>query len=253
MEVTDTIAKSYTFACRQKIYESVYQLQELSGIAQNERMDTNKIALRLQNMLKQARISEAELARRAKMHQPTVNRIVKGESNDPRLSNLEALTDALGYSLADLLLDQNQLHSVAEDRAPYGSDQYMVPLLSIADLKTGDKPNKTAHCPFKHSPNTFALEVYDNSMFATYGNKVYPEGCIIFVDKEKSAAASPGDLVIARLTDIDENGKSNPYTFRQLTDNAGAASLTAFGANYPAIINRPFEIIGVVIGAILPQ
>ena len=41
-------------------------------------------------------MSEAELSRRSKVKQPTIHRIITGESKDPRRSNLEAIAKVFG-------------------------------------------------------------------------------------------------------------------------------------------------------------
>jgi DNA-binding Xre family transcriptional regulator len=46
--------------------------------------------------------TEGELSRRARVTQPTIHRIITGESKEPRRSNLERIARALGCSIDDL-------------------------------------------------------------------------------------------------------------------------------------------------------
>jgi transcriptional regulator with XRE-family HTH domain len=46
--------------------------------------------------------SEGELSRRARIPQPTIHRIITGESKEPRRSNLERIARAFGCSIDDL-------------------------------------------------------------------------------------------------------------------------------------------------------
>ncbi len=48
-----------------------------------------------------AGMSEAELSRRSKVKQPTIHRIITGESKDPRRSNVEAIAKVFGKTAQD--------------------------------------------------------------------------------------------------------------------------------------------------------
>ncbi|KXJ55166.1 MAG: hypothetical protein AXW15_07820 [Neptuniibacter sp. Phe_28] len=58
----------------------------------NSFLTTNLLFLMAKNSIPSA----TELARLSGLKQPTVHRIIKGESRDPRLSNLKALADVFG-------------------------------------------------------------------------------------------------------------------------------------------------------------
>jgi phage repressor protein C with HTH and peptisase S24 domain len=57
-----------------------------------------KIGERTEAEMKRREWSEAELARRASITQPTVHRIIKGESKNPRQDNIQAIAKAFGCS-----------------------------------------------------------------------------------------------------------------------------------------------------------
>lgn len=57
-----------------------------------------KIGERTEAEMKRRKWSEAELARRASITQPTVHRIIKGESKNPRQDNIQAIAKAFGCS-----------------------------------------------------------------------------------------------------------------------------------------------------------
>jgi len=66
--------------------------------------------------------SATELARLSGLKQPTVHRIIKGESRDPRLSNLKALADVFGlkyWKLTEVDLSLPNSGNVNETEAPY--------------------------------------------------------------------------------------------------------------------------------------
>lgn len=57
-----------------------------------------KIGERIEAEMRRREWSEAELARRASITQPTVHRIIKGESKNPRQDNIQAIAKAFGCS-----------------------------------------------------------------------------------------------------------------------------------------------------------
>ena len=60
------------------------------------------IGERLRQLMEEQGIGENELARRSKVPQPTIHRILKGVSNSPRINNLEKLAASLGTTASFL-------------------------------------------------------------------------------------------------------------------------------------------------------
>lgn len=61
--------------------------------------ETMNIGERIEAEMQKLEWSEGELARRAGINQPTVHRIIKGESKSPRRDNIEAIAKAFGCSV----------------------------------------------------------------------------------------------------------------------------------------------------------
>jgi transcriptional regulator with XRE-family HTH domain len=227
-------------------------LQPLSVIDQNTGMNSEKIKTRLNRMLRLTGISEAELARRAKMNQPTVHRIMAGDSSDPRLSNLITLANAMGYTLDDLITEHSQLDgtTIRETGKPYThKNPNEVPNYTIKQLNRGETTTATAICPFPHGPNTYAFNVdgmpgSPTPMHPSYG-RAYPIGSVVFVDPDKVDEIENGDPVAAILTD------DNVFCFRMLYRDGGSELLMPLNPQFPHV-DRPYKIVGKVIGAILP-
>lgn len=246
------ILSTYTQTDRAKIYQYGYSLQPLSVIAQNTEMNTEKIKARLNRMLKLAGISEAELARRAKMNQPTVHRIMSGDSSDPRLSNLITLARAMGYQLDDLIAEHSPLdgNGVKDSGKTYTQrNPNEVKLFTTRQLDKSETSEKYTTCPFPHGPHTFAFTVEGiqgspTPMHSQHG-RAYPIGSVVFVDPDQADQVKNGDPVAAMLTD------ENAFCFRMLYREGGTEILMPLNPQFPAV-NRPYKIIGKVIGAILP-
>lgn len=231
---------------RAMLYANGLKIQPFSKISQNTAMNRYNLIKRLQIAFKEAGISEAELARRANMNQPTVHRILGGESTDPRLSNLEGMAAALGYSLLDLFRE-NKTGERAPSYVP--DDQDTVPHFTISEINEGKETKNTVKCPFKHGLGTYAVTVEGTAMSASYSiSQTYPEGSIIFVDPSLASKVKHMDIVAATLPD-----SGNAFTFRRLQIEAGQQYLVPINPQFPPMIDRPFKIIGKVIGGLLPQ
>lgn len=217
-------------------------------------MNKETIRSRLQRMLWLAGISEAELARQSGMNQPTVHRIMAGDSADPRLSNLIAIVEAMGYRLEDLTAEYSPLDNagVSETHKGYTKRKLNeVPLLSETQIERGEVSSDMILCPFNHSKNTYAFKVSSPGGMATamqsaYG-RAFPSGSIVFVDPDQAGDVQSGDIVAAILTD------ENAFTFRVLQRDGGRNLLMPLNPQFPNVSpDRPFTIIGKIIGAILP-
>lgn len=88
--------------------------------------------------------------------------------------------------------------------------------------------------------NVFALRVEGDSMTSRFGNRSYPEGCIIFVDPDQRMPAN-GDRIVARLEG------TNSVTFKVYTEDAGRRWLKPLNEQHPPIYEN-FTVVGKVIG-----
>jgi transcriptional regulator with XRE-family HTH domain len=74
------------------------------GIAMDEKMDGMHPGRTIANLLRQKGWSEGELSRRSRVPQPTIHRIITGESQEPKRSTLEKIARGLGVAYEDLFL-----------------------------------------------------------------------------------------------------------------------------------------------------
>lgn len=162
--------------------------------------------------------------------------------------NLKLACEFLGKSVAWALEDKPSVSEVTSNYKANGN----VPLISRVSagnwseasdpFEVGDAEDWLP-CPAKHSPSTYALRVWGDSMTAPYGRS-YPEGVIIYVDPEKDAVS--GDRVIARVAGDTE------VTFKQLIIEGNRRYLKALNPGWPVITDK-FEIIGKVIGSYMEE
>lgn len=94
--------------------------------------------------------------------------------------------------------------------------------------------------PKKAGSNTYALRVEGDSMTAPHG-KSYPAGSIIFVDPDQRSPTN-GQRIIAKLEG------SSEVTFKVFVAETGQAPfLKPLNSQHPRI-DRPFRVIGTVVG-----
>lgn len=88
--------------------------------------DFMSVADRLRSKLRELGLNESELGRRAKVPQPTINRILSGESQSPRKSTVEPIATALGVS-PDWLLFGGGEEKTRELTSPSEKEYALIP------------------------------------------------------------------------------------------------------------------------------
>jgi SOS-response transcriptional repressor LexA len=200
----------------------------------------------LTERLKELGWNETELARRAGVAQPTTHRILGGESNNPRIDNVNKLARALGLDPAALLA--GQLQTDFDENVVAGPDiKGRVPRISwvqagalseAIDLFEPGYAEEWLDCPFPHSNGAFCLEVRGTSMFPDYR-----PGELILV--EPNIEPLHDDDIVARTPD-------GQATFKRLQITEDGTYLLALNPEFPnRIITVPdgTEICGVVTGS----
>jgi transcriptional regulator with XRE-family HTH domain len=80
------------------------------------------ISKRLEDLMRAHGMNEFEVSKRSGLHQPTVHRILSGESKSPRLSNLAQLAKVFDVSIQYLTADEfSQVNVIAENNSEYDS------------------------------------------------------------------------------------------------------------------------------------
>lgn len=212
--------------------------------------------------------SENELSRQSGVPQPTIHRIITGESKSPRTGNLEKLATSLEVSVAylsygnvaaggprvgDTASSASQTPGHANvQRAPHPIRYHRYPVISrvqagawtecVTPYEPGAEPHEEAS-DYRAQGKAFWLEVQGDSMTAPAGSlPSVPEGTLVLFDT--GLDATPGKLVAALLDD------SNEATFKQLVEDSGRRYLKALNPAYPLIpINGKCRILGVAVEA----
>lgn len=213
------------------------------------------IGKRIAQRMTELQLSEGELGRRSGVPQPTIHRIITGESLSPRQSNVDKIAKALAVTSNWLWTGKNagsEANTYAHANVEPGpAIKGSVPLISwvqagawceaIDIMNIGDA-EIWLPCAVSHSKKTYALRVRGLSMFNPHERRSFRDGDIIYVDPAKDP--ENGSLVIAKLTNSDE------ATFKQLVLEGHRQFLKPLNPSWPEpIIELPPDavICGVVI------
>lgn len=202
--------------------------------------------------------SEGELARQANITQPTIHRIITGESKAPKRENIEKIARALRVS-SKWLWDGGPRPDLADqfdanvELALQPTRSFMYPEISwvqAGSAREAIELSNIALCP-QHSSDVWAgedafwLRVTGNSMTSNSGNS-FPEGFLILVAPD--IEARQGQFVVARMID------SNEATFKQLVRDAGELYLKPLNPSYPTKpVDDTWEIVGTVVDGKMPK
>jgi len=226
-------------------------------------MGRKMIGERIAKRMEELKLSEGELGRRSGVSQPTIHRIVTGESLSPRHANVERIAKALqvnsnwlwnGGSNSEPISPQTgRLFKEESNIGPGPTIKGGVPLISwvqagswceISDVYNIDDVDIWLPCAVSHSKETYALRVRGLSMFNPHERRSFREGDIIYVDPERDA--ENGSLVIAKLMDSDE------ATFKQLVMEGTRKFLRPLNPSWPEpIIEIPPD--GIICGVVISK
>lgn len=130
-----------------------------------------KLSSTLKQLLTEANISEAELARRTGIAQPMVNRLATGKNKNPKLETLKPIAKYFSVTFSQLLGEEDLPESdlrVNQGGNTVGSQLYQLPLVSWDNLANLNLDNLTSErilsTTAKASEKTFAVVVNNNDL-----------------------------------------------------------------------------------------
>jgi len=215
-----------------------------------------KIGERLATLMSQRGLSEGELGRRSGVSQPTIHRIVTGESKNPRQDNVEAIAKAIGVSSA-WLWNGGDTETVgneypAIDPQPY--KYYRYPVLSQVNAGEGAEIWEYLEPEFAEDwlpstenagKNGFWLTVEGASMTAPTAPS-FPEGTRVLVQPEGFHLLS-GKYYIAQ-------NSVGEATFKRYLRDSGKEYLAPLNPEYRTFeMGDNWHIVGRVLDAKIPK
>ncbi|WP_242504527.1 helix-turn-helix domain-containing protein [Pseudomonas songnenensis] len=212
------------------------------------------IAARLGELMKVKGWSEGELSRRSTVPQPTINRILSGESDSPRKSTVSKLARPLGVSPEWLLFGSGSANVGATDQPHREERQY--PLISwvaagaLAESCDNFQPGQAEEF-IESNENAgrygYWLEVKGLSMVSPSEGPSFMPKMRILVQPEGFDVVS-GKFYIAKMLDTGET------TFKRYVRDAGVEYLEPLNPSFGTIrMSDSIVLIGRVIDAKLPK
>lgn len=207
----------------------------------------------IEYLLKKRDSNPYRLQEETNIPQPTIQRILSGETDNPRQKTLQNLSLWSGYSVGDLL-DKDLKKEANDGLAIDGAMrlQGMIPVINEvqagiwSDIKEHFMDSDALEwvaSTRKLSRAAFGLYVVGDSMFNQGNPKSMTEGQIAIVEPE--AHAMHRDVVVARLAHTDKG------TIKQLLIDGDDKLLSPLNQNYkPIVINEDVVIVGVVMDVI---
>lgn len=215
-------------------------------------MDT---AGRLRAKMAEHGLNESQLGRRAGVPQPTINRILSGESSSPRRPTVEKIAKALKVSPDWLMFGTGEDKFDSNVEAATGPSRYYeypeiswvqagvaaeaMDLFSVGDFEAMHPSDAWA------GPNGFWLKVKGPSMTSSNGMS-FSEGMLILV--APGGDVESGQYVVAKLID------TNEATFKQFIWDSGKAYLKPLNPAFPTVeVDNTWSVVGRVIDAKWPR
>jgi len=207
---------------------------------------------RIRKALKEQGLSEAELARRSRVPQPTVHRIVSGESKSPRHGSVQAIALALGLSATYLWSGEHE-EATSWSRDPESralrTDAYEYIQLSwkYVGRPVQEIPSDFILATSQHVSEAWATQ--DGYWLAVDGPSMVSDGPISF---------PPGMLILIYPGLWPSSGRylvaihkpTGEATFKQFVRDAGRNYLKPLNPAFPMIeMDDDWELIGKVVDA----
>jgi len=215
-----------------------------------------KIGERLATLMSQRGLSEGELGRRSGVSQPTIHRIVTGESKNPRQDNVEAIAKAIGVSSA-WLWNGGDVETVSSDNPvtelqPY--KYYRYPVLSQVNAGEGaeiwdyfepENAEDWLLSTENAGENGYWLTVEGASMTAPTAPS-FPEGTRVLIQPEGFHLLS-GKYYIAQ-------NNAGEATFKRYLRDSGKEYLAPLNPEYRTFeMGDNWHIVGRVLDAKIPK
>ena len=214
--------------------------------------------------------TQYSLAASSHVPQPTIQRILSGETLSPKLNTIKKLANGLKINLALLTDDhpnqqdptfisekkiRDQILDSTGNVTYIGRTAHEVPLISLVTAGQWCEQPELYHAgdaeewmpkPRGAGERTYALRVDGDSMTSPFPNqRSYPHGIIIYVDPDKPCIN--GSRVIAKLS-------SGETTFKTYVEDMGKRYLKPINTQYDKLeLDDGSHICGVIIGSYIPE
>src|SRR5579862_3131617 len=203
--------------------------------------EAESLTANLHRLMQNSGISEAELARRSNVPQPTLHKILSGKTDDPRASTLKALANTFDISI-DELLSGTFTTSRQINKAPKTQ--------SIAIISWSDCIEATHFIANLTSTNWDNWVISESLSQHAYGLATkasmephFPKGTVLIIDPDMTA--EDGDTIVVLYPNTQE------ATLRKLSIDGPMKLLLPLNAtSSPNNFEKNIQILGVVVKSV---
>lgn len=194
----------------------------------------------LHRLMQHSGISEAELARRSNIPQPTLHKILSGKTDDPRASTLKALANAFDVSIDELLSSVTTFRHIntaskTQSIAIISWNECIGAAHFIANLTS----TNWDHWIVSESLSQQAYGLATKASMEPH----FPKGTILIIDPDMTA--EDGDTIVVLYPNTQE------ATLRKLSIDGPEKLLLPLNANSSAShFEKDIKILGVVIKSV---
>ncbi len=201
---------------------------------------TDDLTNTLHKLMNERNISEAELARRTNIPQPTLHKILSGKTGDPRASTLKSLADFFGVTIDMLLTGSSQ--SITSST---GKKTQSIAILSWSECIDASKLIRSLNST--NWDNWITTEYPSTNAYALTSKPSmeprFPKGSTLIIDP--NIKPEDGDLIVVHFPNTNES------TMRELSIDGPTKLLIPICKNLPAEACTPeIKELGVLVKSI---
>lgn len=164
-----------------------------------------KLSSNLKQLLHDANLTEAELARRTGIPQPMVNRLAKGKNKNPKLETLKPIIDYFSITFSQLLGEQPLELNELETRKDIDNKWKEVVIIPWEYLTSNNKEICKNYSGTKEliptstlvSAEAFAVKLHDNSFAPRF-----PQNTVLVLEPKITPKAEDFILICEKQTGI---------------------------------------------------
>lgn len=214
-------------------------MSSVINLNHNKNRLNQKLIANIQRIMQQKGITEAELVRQTHIPQTTLNKILTGETIDPRISTLQLLASYFDTTVDDLYKGNNDLYNHKKI-----VDIQSVPILSWSDCIDGTKYMDSLN--HESQINWIVIEQLTKYTYGLISKPSmeprFPRNTTLIISPETTP--TDGDWIVAHYKGTEE------ATLRELIFNGSNKLLISFNSKTSEdILDENIKILGVLIQA----
>ncbi|MBP9722034.1 MAG: helix-turn-helix transcriptional regulator [Gammaproteobacteria bacterium] len=196
-----------------------------------------KLSSTLKQLLNEANISEAELARRTGIAQPMVNRLATGKNKNPKLETLKPIAKYFSVTFSQLLGEEDLPNS--DKRNDSYNQSFQLPVVEWSNFDNSNYSQMIATTA-KVSSKAFALLISNNEF-----EPRFPANSVLTIEPETTF--NPNDFILVK------NLASNDLMLAQVKQSADNSNLALHNVNNTSteqeVVLDPaqYQVLGVLV------